>query len=70
MTWQGKQLRLERGQASLGGNLGGGYGGQVSGLGSPGYLCDLQSPLMEVSWDLQEHTLHPSGSLGLLGSIL
>lgn len=28
-------------QASLGGNLGGGSGGQVSGLGSPGCLCDL-----------------------------
>lgn len=68
VTWQGKQLRLERGQASLGRNLGGGNGGQVSGLGSPGCLCDLQSPLMEVSWDLQEYTL--PGSLGLLGSIL
>lgn len=65
MTWQGKQLRLERGQASLGGNLGGGYGGQVSGLGSPGCLCDLQSPLMEVSWDRQEHTLHRSRVLGI-----
>lgn len=36
-------------QASLGGNLGGGCGGQLSRLGSPGCLCDLQSPLLEVS---------------------
>lgn len=48
---------LLMGQASLGGNLGGGCGGQVSGLGSPGCLYDLQSPLLEVSWDLQAHTL-------------
>lgn len=60
-------------QASLGGNLGGSCGGpKVSPLGNQGCLCDLQSPLLEVSWDPKAHpSLSPGKAwLALVFSLL
>lgn len=50
------------GQASLGGDLRGGFGGQVSPLGTPGCLCDPAVTLLESF--LGPEGTHPSLSLG------
>lgn len=64
VTWQERKPRLERHcwWIGLGGNLGGGFGGQVSPLGSPGCLCDPAVTLLEGF--LGPKDTHPSLSLG------